>query len=935
MCLEQFRRAGTNMQTIKRLIHPIQTQATSNTSKSNCDSELQDQNFLKYDSPNSKYVKVRSTRTGGAECQLPFHILFGAKTRRQLPSNIEFETTEQVRQNETLQTVQSLSSTHLSAASGLDGKIRPKPSLLSRSDCSASSKIFEAELSHQFKPAPTASDDLFTVWPFLCAENVCLNNKLGSRVSQESGHQMCSLFGRFSIGKSVDATTTRRYIFNDKDHAVTGLDNKFRKVRADSDTVPRVSRHNMGHKTQCNVLIGEKVLNATQRTSATALKTQVVPQTVSDLNGETQFCHLRNPERSASLSNTAILQSTVVKGPPLPPSEYSTTSSIGDGMVATSCRSICTDTHECSTNSPSNNRCFRHRLGRATRRYKYRRDLDETATNLARKQKRNVRSSCSDITRTKTATELTSASSDGQSNSGVLHKQGRRKQVQKASRANSTTTCTSRQIQYTPSGPVLSRQIQCRSGRPITPKDLPRVAPNNSGDIQNISNVGHAGDRPICVEYCSRDPEVCFSEHSGQASTTPQRVLSPVALQTSMVIPTTQSYSQSPKPFESSQRTIYINCPEMEQGVLASRCSTPSSAPPLSNSRSSPHSSRHENRHTPSTDSRLALGGMVDFGWQDMLTEWTDKEQKLLISSWRGSTINTYKPAWNRWKKWCESNSVNYKYPHPEQVARYLAHLHCDIGLAYRTILVHKSVISTFTHLTSKVDLSSNFFIKHMLKAISMARTRPVKPPIWNPKFLMQYISKYNPNENNLYEVSRHTATLLLLASSRRVHDLTLLHIDNNSLIDDQSSIILWPAFGSKTDSINHRQSGWRLKEHPDKNLNIIFWIRQLLKISKNRRKAINHLFITARGDAKPASRTVIAGWVKSLLREAGIEATPGSVRSAVSSLNWLENFSLDKILETGNWKTVHTFQNYYKKELKEIDINNSVSLSNYFDAIN
>ncbi|CAK1599031.1 unnamed protein product [Parnassius mnemosyne] len=356
---------------------------------------------------------------------------------------------------------------------------------------------------------------------------------------------------------------------------------------------------------------------------------------------------------------------------------------------------------------------------------------------------------------------------------------------------------------------------------------------------------------------------------------------------------------------------------------------------PKWNKVSSPHSSRHENRHTPSTDSRLALGGMVDFGWQDMLTEWTDKEQKLLISSWRGSTINTYKPAWNRWKKWCESNSVNYKYPHPEQVARYLAHLHCDIGLAYRTILVHKSVISTFTHLTSKVDLSSNFFIKHMLKAISMARTRPVKPPIWNPKFLMQYISKYNPNENNLYEVSRHTATLLLLASSRRVHDLTLLHIDNNSLIDDQSSIILWPAFGSKTDSINHRQSGWRLKEHPDKNLNIIFWIRQLLKISKNRRKAINHLFITARGDAKPASRTVIAGWVKSLLREAGIEATPGSVRSAVSSLNWLENFSLDKILETGNWKTVHTFQNYYKKELKEIDINNSVSLSNYFDAIN
>ncbi|CAK1584514.1 unnamed protein product [Parnassius mnemosyne] len=102
-----------------------------------------------------------------------------------------------------------------------------------------------------------------------------------------------------------------------------------------------------------------------------------------------------------------------------------------------------------------------------------------------------------------------------------INKEGGRKQVQKASRANSTTTFTSRQIQYTPSGPVLSRQIQCRSGRLITPKELPRVAPNNSGDIQNISNVGHAGDKPICIEYCS------------------QRVLSPVALQTSVFIPTT------------------------------------------------------------------------------------------------------------------------------------------------------------------------------------------------------------------------------------------------------------------------------------------------------------------------------------------------------------------------------------------------------------
>lgn len=224
-----------------------------------------------------------------------------------------------------------------------------------------------------------------------------------------------------------------------------------------------------------------------------------------------------------------------------------------------------------------------------------------------------------------------------------------------------------------------------------------------------------------------------------------------------------------------------------------------------------------------------------------------------------------------------------------------------------------------------------------MLKAISVARNKPVKPPIWNPKLLLEYISSHSIDENNIYQVSRLTSTLLLLASGRRVHDLTLLRIDSDSLVDEDDSIVFWPAFGSKTDSINHRQSGWRLRKHPIKNLNLIFWIRQLLKITVERRNNINHLFITARGKSKPASRTVIGGWIKSLLKEAGIEASPGSVRSAVASLNWVENFSIDKILETGNWKAIHTFQNYYQKELIEyngFNSNESISLSNYFDPV-
>lgn len=113
------------------------------------------------------------------------------------------------------------------------------------------------------------------------------------------------------------------------------------------------------------------------------------------------------------------------------------------------------------------------------------------------------------------------------------------------------------------------------------------------------------------------------------------------------------------------------------------------------------------------------------------------------------------------------------------------------------------------------------------------------------------------------------------------------------------------PIFGPKTDNANYRQSDWKIRVHPDKNLDVLYWIRCLLQVSSQRRNAGNwsELFITIRGQCKPASRKIIGGWIKATLRDAGIEASPGSVRSAVSSLNVLENVSIDQILATGNWR--------------------------------
>lgn len=155
-----------------------------------------------------------------------------------------------------------------------------------------------------------------------------------------------------------------------------------------------------------------------------------------------------------------------------------------------------------------------------------------------------------------------------------------------------------------------------------------------------------------------------------------------------------------------------------------------------------------------------------------------------------------------------------------------------------------------------------------------------------------------------------------MLASGRRVHDLTLLDLGKDNMVNAESSITLFPLFGSKTDSSSYRQSGWKLFDYTDRRISPVFWIRQMLALSADRRGSVTTLFISCRGEVKSASRTVIGSWVKSVLQEAGIRASPGSTRSAVSSLNWINNFSIDDFLNRGNWRSENTFHNYYRRQV-------------------
>ncbi|CAK1586846.1 unnamed protein product [Parnassius mnemosyne] len=213
---------------------------------------------------------------------------------------------------------------------------------------------------------------------------------------------------------------------------------------------------------------------------------------------------------------------------------------------------------------------------------------------------------------------------------------------------------------------------------------------------------------------------------------------------------------------------------------------------------------------------------------------------------------------------WCRTKEINQKSPRPEEVTQFLADTFLKEIEHTVSLLVQKSAVATFCGM--KDDISSYFLVKQILKAIHNSKPPNIKSSVWDVKQVVDWL-KQNPKDDSLFEIVRRTATILLLTSGRRLHDLTLLRIKEPCFTDTGREICLWPVFGAKTDNGSRRQSGWKLLPNENSNLCPVKWIRFLIRATKERRtdKIDGHLFISIRGTPKPASRTMIGGWVRSV----------------------------------------------------------------------
>lgn len=590
----------------------------------------------------------------------------------------------------------------------------------------------------------------------------------------------------------------------------------------------------------------------------------------------------------------------------------------GASVVVRSCRSDITDSPQRSLNIYYN-RCIRSRMGSHSKRQEPKWHLDHRSTTLAQQPKgaMDIKDGSS-----KSGTSLqisNSLSSNGQQIRGSIHHQTRGEKLLKTTTVDDryTGNCTS--TSNTPCSPLLARKIQPAGRQPLEISPSTRMDTVEAVDANNIQQMGHTINRPfrelslsscktICERRCTRSG-MCFRERLQQnMALRPRLALSPTVTDTTSVTTLGEEH-----------RNILIRGPELGKDLLESGIETAGTKSPIYDPQLATAPNGPENGETSTRSGKAVFAGMEGSGWASLVETWHEENKILLGSAWRKSTLRTYKIAWERWRVWSRGK-CQIDNPKPDDLSKFICFLHNDVKLAPSTIAVHKSVVATFANPEKSEALARHPLVKQIMKAVAITKPPPRKPSTWEAGSLIEYLQHYSIDVDSLFQISRHVTALLLLSTGRRIHDLTLLDISPEFFENNGDHVIFWPRFGSKTDSATHRQSGWHLSNKGPERLNPFQWIQKLISVSHERRRArenLNSLFITTRGKVNAASRTVIAGWIRTLFREANIQDSPGSFRAAVNSDMWINrNINIDEVLRRGNWKSRDTFLKYYFKEV-------------------
>ena len=260
---------------------------------------------------------------------------------------------------------------------------------------------------------------------------------------------------------------------------------------------------------------------------------------------------------------------------------------------------------------------------------------------------------------------------------------------------------------------------------------------------------------------------------------------------------------------------------------------------------------------------------------------------KLLLSSWRQKSSQSYNSLCKKWISWCTERNFDPVSGPIEDVVNFLAQLHTE-GYQYRSLNSYRSAIASMHTPIDGVSIGQHPLVSRLLKGAFQSRPPlPRYSATWDVAKVLTYLNSHDLKSNlSLGLLTVRTAMLLALTRPSRSADLAGLNL--TGFTTSPEGMIFTPALLAK-------------QSRPGKTLKNFFFPRfaentQLcpvhsltLYIERTRqlRGSNQQLFIATIKPHLPVTSSTVARWLKKVINDSGIDTNifkAQSVRSASTS---------------------------------------------------
>ena len=296
-----------------------------------------------------------------------------------------------------------------------------------------------------------------------------------------------------------------------------------------------------------------------------------------------------------------------------------------------------------------------------------------------------------------------------------------------------------------------------------------------------------------------------------------------------------------------------------------------------------------------------------------------------------------YQAKWAAYRAWCRANGHSISRPSISKAADFLLFLRKKKFLSASNIAGYRCMLSAVFRFILP-EISSSPILKDLIRSFRIERPLPSsRVPPWDLALVLRFLrsSSFEPlRRSSLRSLTKKTLFLLSLATARRVGELQAIS-KTVSFSGEDIFLSYLPEFLAKSESeANPLPRSFSVKSlnafvgnlEDELLLCPVRALRLYLERTGQLQPHPRSLFVSPSMTYRPISKNAISFFLREVISEAyASEAGPGpstsprahSIRGMATSVSFLRNASISKVMEAACWKSSTVFTSFYLKDVQ------------------